>query len=282
MVEKSFRQLKIQWREALEQAGVYAPAFELREIIELAAGIPRARQLAEEAAPLPEEARRRVEAALAERISGRPLQYMCGSWEFCGLEFFVGEGVLIPRPDTETLVETALRLCKGLPAPRIADLCSGTGCIAIALAKRLPRAAVTAVELSDAAWGYLTRNIAHNAAENVTPLRADVLSCCLHGEYHLILSNPPYIPTAELAGLQREVLCEPVMALDGSADGLLFYRELARIYLPRLTAGGWLAFEVGDTQSAAVRAILEENGYRNIAIQTDAAGFERVVYGQRG
>ncbi|WP_312640912.1 peptide chain release factor N(5)-glutamine methyltransferase [Hydrogenoanaerobacterium sp.] len=290
MVE--LHRLRVKWMGELEKAGVYAPAFELCEIIEHATGLDRAHQLAFDAA-LTHAQITAVEALLAIRCTGKPLQYILGKWEFYGLDFYVGEGVLIPRADTETLVEFGLEQLKGIAAPRVADLCSGSGCIAIALAKNLPASQVTAAELSDAAYGYLTRNIALNEAGNVAPLKMDVLAegsprmleasgggagiAC----FDLIVSNPPYVRTAELQGLQREVQYEPMMALDGTASGLYFYREITRLYKNSLKKGGWLAYEVGDDQSHDVQKILQQNGFANIATKKDLGDFERVVAGMR-
>ena len=273
------------WTQELKQAGVFAPAFELCELIAFGMGLDRAAQLAEPDRPVtPEEAGRMAEL-LAQRCTGQPLQYILGRWEFYGLEFLVGEGVLIPRADTEALVDAGLRLCRGFSEPRILDLCSGSGCIAVALAKHRSDAQVTAVELSDVAFEYLTQNVARNGASNVRPIRADVLEGpdgVTAGErFHLIVSNPPYIPSGELAGLQREVRREPAMALDGDEDGLLFYREIARRYRDSLVPGGWLAFEVGDDQSGDVQKILMKQGFTEIFAAKDLEGFERVVMGRR-
>lgn len=284
----NLQKYKAKWLQNLEKAGVFAPAFELYEIIQHAAGIDQAHQLAGDAV-LTDKQIDAVEELLALRCKGTPLQYILGKWEFYGLDFFVGEGVLIPRADTETLVEFGLKLMKNVPAPHIADLCSGSGCIAIALAKSLPLSQVAAVELSDAAYGYLTRNIELNEAHNVKSLQLDVLAQSSPSiltkkntaKFDLIISNPPYIRTSDLKELQREVQKEPVMALDGTADGLHFYCEITRLYKNCIKKGGWIAYEVGDDQSTDVQNILEQNGFANITVQNDLGGFERVVAGRR-
>lgn len=280
MVKNSFAKKRMAWLNALTEAGVFAPAFELSEIIAFAAGISKEQQLF--CTELTEAQAEAAEAVMARRVSGEPLQYIIGSWSFYGLDFYVGEGVLIPRPDTEALVDTALRLCGGQASLRIADICSGSGCIAIAIAHELPSAAVTAVELLPAAYAYLLKNIALNSALNVTPVAADALKPCLPGDalYDMIVSNPPYIRTDELAGLQREVKREPGTALDGGEDGLLFYGAILRHNKSRLKKGGWFVFEVGDTQSGQVADLMEEYGCCEISAQKDSAGFNRVVYGR--
>lgn len=218
--------------------------------------------------------------ALYERyMAGEPLQYLLGEWAFYGLPFAVGEGVLIPRQDTETLVETALSLLKDTPAPRVADLCAGSGCVAIAISHERSDARVFALELSDAALPYLTANIARNSA-SVEPLQCDVLAPSPLPPLDLVVSNPPYIPRNEMETLQLQVTHEPKMALAGGEDGYDFYRALPAIYRPLLKSGGALAFEVGYNQAETVAALLADAGYAEICITNDLAGIARVVSGR--
>lgn len=221
--------------------------------------------------------------SLAEkRRSGYPLQYLLGEWEFYGLPFFVGEGVLIPRGDTETLVDVGLQAAAAYPAPRICDLCSGSGCIAAALSKNLPAAAsITAVELSSAAYAYLCRNVERNQCSAVRTVQADVLTWVPDCRFDLILSNPPYLAPEEMAELQREVTFEPAMALEAAEDGLYFYSVLSRRYLDFLQPGGTLAFEVGYRQADAVAGLLRQHGYSQIQKTKDLNGIERVVSGSK-
>ncbi|WP_066453073.1 peptide chain release factor N(5)-glutamine methyltransferase [Anaerotruncus rubiinfantis] len=221
--------------------------------------------------------------ALCERYeAGEPLQYLLGEWEFYGLPFEVGEGVLIPRPDTETLVDLARSFLKGREAPAVADLCAGSGCIAVAAAHYFPSAQIYALELSEAALAYLRRNAARNRAENIRVLACDVL----HPpkglpRLDLILSNPPYIPGHEMESLQRQVQHEPQMALYGGEDGLHFYRAIPPLYLPLLKDGGMLAFEVGYNQARQVAALLTESGFVQVGTRKDLAGIDRVVFGYK-
>lgn len=208
---------------------------------------------------------------------GEPLQYLLGEWEFYGLPFEVGEGVLIPRPDTETLVETALELLRGVTSPVVADLCAGSGCVAAAIAHMRPDARVLALELSDAAFPYLARNLARNGGR-VEALHCNVLEPPALPLLDLVVSNPPYIPAAEMETLQLQVRHEPEMALYGGTDGYDFYRALPVLYRPLLRDGGSIAFEVGYNQAEQVSALLAEAGYQCPQIRNDLAGIARVVF----
>ena len=233
--------------------------------------------------PLTGEQTAALHALTRRRLAGEPLQYLLGEWEFYGLPFRVGPGVLIPRQDTETLVECALRAAEGISAPKILDLCAGSGCISIALAHCLPHARITAVEQSTDALRYLQEN----AALNRTPLhivKGDVLDPALAESIRgvdVIVSNPPYLTEADLAALQKEVQFEPRAALDGGQDGLLFYRGLPALWQESLNPGGRLLFEIGMGQEAAVSSFLTHAGYENIESFPDLAGISRVVSGMR-
>lgn len=241
---------------------------------------------------VPEPDADRLMLAAEKRCGGAPLQYILGKWEFFGRPFYVGEGVLIPRPDTEVLVEKVLEhfAAEGNASPEICDLCSGSGCIAVTLKKELPEAAVHAVELSSEAMPYLIKNIALNKAD-VKIIKGDVTDGKLlenfsdpddFGEFRkidCIVSNPPYITDKEMTELSREVRREPEMALRGGADGLKFYRVIACLWREILKDGGLLAFEIGFEQGAAVKDILEKSGYENVSVYRDYADRDRVVTG---
>lgn len=219
-----------------------------------------------------------IDKVIIRRKNGEPLQYIFGKWWFYKSEFLVGEGVLIPRQDTEHLVEAALELIEGQKEPKVADLCSGSGCIAISIALDRPDAEVLAVEKYDAACDWLNKNIEHNKASNVTALKADVL-LKREEKFDLIVCNPPYIPVGEKETLSAEVLNEPHTALFGGEDGLYFYREITHIWKENLNDGGRLAFEVGFDEAEAVADILKAEGFSNIGTKTDLLGIERVVFG---
>lgn len=232
----------------------------------------------QEASPAQEE---RFQALCTRYLAGEPLQYLLGEWEFFGLPFAVGEGVLIPRPDTETLVETGLSLLHGIPSPTVADLCAGSGCVGIALASQRPDAAVYALERSEQAFSYLQTNIQKKHAQGVRALLCDVLSPPALPPLDLVVSNPPYIPRCEMETLQPQVKHEPWMALFGGEDGYDFYRLLPALYLPQLKPGGAIAFEVGYNQAEQVSSLLSTAGYISVGTEHDLAGIERVVYGRK-
>lgn len=214
---------------------------------------------------------------LSERICGKPLQYILGKWEFYGLPFKVGEGVLIPRPETELIVDLAAKHCGC--CSRVLDLCSGSGCIPISISK-VTGAKATAVELSPEAYTYLLYNISLNEVKSlVTPVNADVLrKNVVEGFYDMITSNPPYLTKQDMAELQAEVRREPEMALYGGEDGLDFYRKLFKLYAPHLKEKGVFAVEIGVGQEEQVSAFMKDAGL-DTAVITDLNGIKRVVYG---
>lgn len=270
--------------ERLNRAGCMDADFDARCLLEELGGLARGHRPDE--TPLTGEQERRLEESLSQRLDGRPLQYILGEWDFLSLTLAVGEGVLIPRPDTETLCETAAaalrELCgSGAEAPRVLDLCAGSGCVGLGLASLYPAAQVTAVELSDRAFPFLQKNIARYPRLKVQAVQADVLepTAQLSGPYEAILSNPPYIPTGDLPQLQREVLREPTMALDGAEDGLRFYRAIAQMWTAKLAPGGFCAVEVGFDQAPAVMKLFREAGLERLRAVPDLAGIDRVVLG---
>ena len=218
------------------------------------------------------------------RSSGYPLQYLLGEWEFYGYPFRLSEDVLIPRPDTETLIENVLEICRrqGMRSPRIADLCSGSGCIAITLKKELPLAEVSAVELSDGALDIIKENASLNDAD-IRIIKGDVLkkeTADMFRDMDIIVSNPPYVTAKEMAELQQEVRYEPEMALYGGEDGLDFYRTMTALWKNSLADGGWLVYEYGDGQQNEVEKILNHNDFYNITLSRDLAGIFRTASAQ--
>jgi release factor glutamine methyltransferase len=228
--------------------------------------------------PVPEYQTALLLKLCRRRMEGEPLQYLLGEWEFWGLPFKVGPGVLIPRADTETLVEVALKAAKNTFAPEILDLCTGTGCVAISLGHELPEANITALELHDAAYKYLLRNIALNKSK-VKPVQADLASYVHPALLDILVANPPYVPRKVISTLQPEVRHEPLSALDGGKDGLSFFRSIMRLYTGQLKPGGFVCFEVGVGQSEKVARILSDNNCEDIEIENDYAGIPRVVSG---
>lgn len=247
-------------------------------LMEYVTGISRALFLAERTSVMKEDDRQRYEKLLYERGRHIPLQHLTGTQEFMGLSFSVNEHVLIPRQDTEILVEETLRYLRA--GMRVLDLCTGSGCIAISLAKLCPGISVDAADISQEA--LLT------AGKNADRLGADIR--LIHSDlfegitdvYDVIVSNPPYIRTEVIETLSEEVrLHEPHLALDGMADGLYFYRKIIGESAAHLKENGMLLFEIGHDQAAEVTELLRENGYQEIQTLRDLAGLDRVVKGKR-
>ncbi|MSP17264.1 MAG: peptide chain release factor N(5)-glutamine methyltransferase [Myxococcales bacterium] len=217
------------------------------------------------------------------RLAGEPVAYLRGEQEFWSLPLHVDARVLIPRPDTETLVEVVLRAARMLPRGpiRIADVCTGSGAVAIALARELPEAQVVATDLSRDALDVARRNVARHAVEARVTLREGDLTAPLDGEFAIIAANPPYVAREELASLAVEVRCEPRGALDGGPGGLDLIARLVAAALPLLTPGGTLAIEHGATQGAVVRELCGRAGLVDASTANDLAGHERVTSARR-
>lgn len=268
------REILKKTEQTLAAAGIEDPEFEAGVLLEDIGGqAPAAVQLCPET-ELSEERAAAVAKAAKRRSGGYPLQYIIGSWDFYGRRFACGEGVLIPRAETELLCECVIKYFAKRSAPRIVDLCSGTGCIAITLAKEIPGAKVTAVELYDGAMKYLERNNA-SFGGCVSAVQGDAL--VPFGEFDCVVSNPPYVAAKEMPTLQREVLAEPETALLGGEDGLDFYRAIAKNWYEHIAPGGFIAFEIGETQGRAVENLLKENGYYGVSVWEDYAGLDRIV-----
>lgn len=267
--------------DTLQKAGCDSPAFDACCLLEDVGGYPRGQDHAQCAHTLSADVQTAVLAATARRAAGEPLQYILGQWAFLDLTLEVGRGVLIPRPDTERLVEVAAEHLQGVSAPLVLDLCAGSGCVGLGLCSFVPDVRVTAVELSDEALPILRRNIARYPRRDVCARRDDVLSPCgAYASVDAILSNPPYIRTEELDGLMREVQHEPRMALDGLADGLAFYRAILSHWLPLVKTGGFVAVEIGFDQGEAVKTLFEAAGLRDVTVYRDYGDNDRVVYGR--
>lgn len=217
---------------------------------------------------------------IEKRISGEPLQYILGEWSFMGFDFKVGRGVLIPRDDTEVVVNLCIDFLKNRTDKKTVDLCSGSGAIAVALDK-ISGAKVTAVEIDETAFSYLETNVKENNS-SVKTVMADALEICetfADGELDLIVSNPPYIKSADIETLQKEVRLEPRLALDGGEDGCDFYREIVSRWSRKLKKGGALAFELGEGQADAVKALMTEQGFSDFKISLDFGGVQRAIIG---
>lgn len=267
----------------LEDGGVDNAQFDAEQLLMKFCGVTRSDMLLFPALDIPEDKARAALEAVSRRISGEPLQYILGEWEFYGLPFYVGEGVLIPRQDTETIAELAVSFARARKGAGFlaADLCAGSGCIGITLAK-LAGVPVKLLELSEQALGYLRRNIELNGVQRLCEaLCADVLSEDAAGKLpplDLIVTNPPYLTAQDMRELQTEVAHEPETALFGGEDGLDYYRRMIPLWGAKLRDGGMLAAEIGMGQEKDVMRIFEECG---IAAQykKDLCGVVRVIYG---
>ena len=278
----------------LEGAGVADPLVDAELLVLHAAGMERLRAYIDNP-EIDRSLRSKINRLVTRRASGEPLQYIVGHVDFLGLDIRVGRGVLIPRPETELLVEEAIRTVKSkaLSVKRsektpsaishqplaILDLCTGSGCIALAIAKEFPAARLYATDLSAKAIKYAKQNAEGNGIENITFLKGSLFGPVEEDmAFDLITANPPYIRTSDISGLQREVReWEPVDALDGGADGLDFYREILSKASGYLKADGCILFELGFGQAEAVREIAEGSGFKKLTILKDFAGIDRVL-----
>ncbi len=246
--------------------------------------IGRLSALTQGARALTAKEQRRYWEWIKERGKRRPLAYILGYQPFLGLKIEVTRDSLIPRPETEELVIECARLVKSanILAPKILEIGTGTGCVAIALAQLLPSATVFATDLSKSALDLAAKNaIAHHVGNRIRFVREDLFSNKqgLRGWVDLLVSNPPYISTAELDCLEPEVLAEPRLALDGGKDGLAAVRAIVPMAAKLLKAGGALAMEIGSTQGPAVAQIFGAAGLECVRIKKDASGLERFAIG---
>lgn len=235
--------------------------------------------------PLTAEQAAKLEALTARRATREPLQYLCGSWPFLDFELAVGPGVLCPRADTEVVAEAAAQMLAGVQAPKVLDLCAGTGCLGLGVKRFCPEADVTCVEKSPEAFRYLKKNAVSALKQGTArAVEGDLFHYWQglpEGKLDLIVSNPPYLTAAEMQQLQPEVAREPAMALEAGEDGLVFYRALAEHYQNALRPGGALALEIGWQQREAVTALLAANGWVDIACRKDYGGNDRCILARR-
>ncbi len=264
-------------KKELKNAGIDAYAFEARQIIRHITGYDNAKIMASYNEQLTPLQTTMYNDLMRRRVGRYPLQYLLGTWSFYGLDFYVGEGVLVPRADTETLVDYALDFLKEKDMPDVLDLCSGSGCIAVAIAKN-KECNMDAVEKYETAFKYMQKNIEKNDAR-VNAINDDIYAFVPTKKYDLIVSNPPYISAAEMEIIDTETSFEPDTALYGGEDGLAFYRFISESYKQYIKSGGTLAFEVGYSQGEAVKDILKRAGYKNIGTKKDIDGNQRVIFG---
>lgn len=270
--------------ERLRAAGTDSPLMEAGLLLAYAAGVRRLDVLAGTLEPPDADVRARFRAVVARRAERVPLAHLLGRQEFFGRAFEVTPATLVPRPETELLVEFGIHTVGDGAGALAIDVGTGGGCIAVSVAAEAPGARVLAVDLSLEALRVAIRNAERlSVGSRVACVRGDLLAPVASGSAAVVLSNPPYVATDDLAGLQPEVRDhEPRLALDGGPDGLSIHRRLARDARRALRPDGWLAVEVGFGQAAAVSALLRGEGYTHVAAQRDLAGIERMVRGRRG
>jgi release factor glutamine methyltransferase len=232
---------------------------------------------------LPEASMRPLAEWVERRSFGEPVQYILGEAEFYGLPFRVTRDVLIPRPETEHLVEKVLELAARFRTPRIVDVGTGSGAIAVALANRLPEARIRATDLSAAALAVARENAArHGVEQRIRFVEGDLLEPVAGERFEIVVSNPPYVAERDRDSLAVEVRdYEPAQALFAGEDGLAIYRRLISAAHAALAAGGWIVLEIGYGQEAGVRELLRAAGFEEIGFSADLRGFPRVVCAMR-
>lgn len=277
----------LEWTvEFLGRKGDEHPRRSAEWLLSAATGLSRVALYAYHDRPLSRDERSRYRELVARRAKGMPLQYVTGEMPFRHLVIHVEPGVFIPRPETEVLVDVVLEHIKNIPEPRIIDLCTGSGCVAVSIASEHPGARVWAVDADDNAVATARRNALHaRVFEGVQVLHGDLfdpLPQDLLGTVDFIVSNPPYIPSADLPDLPGEVLgFEPHAALDGGPDGLLVFRRIISAAPAWLAPGGGVALEL-DAGRVLAAAVELEQGFEGVAVRKDLTERDRVVYGRKG
>ena len=285
-------------RQELDRAGIPDAALDAWYLLEYVTGITRTVYFAEPGMQIADEQYERYRSLIKKRAEHIPLQHLTGEQEFMGLCFRVNENVLIPRQDTEILVETALKFLTDAKIPaadnsiHLLDMCTGSGCILISVLYYLKKSRLTGngcrteahargtgVDISEKALAVAEENAARHHVE-AQFVQGDLFAN-VGGRYGMILSNPPYIRTAEIECLQDEVrMHDPICALDGKEDGLYFYRRIVKESRAYLEKGGMLIFEIGYDQAREVTELMIQTGFSDVRVGKDLAGLDRVVYGR--
>lgn len=282
----TLRQIIKAGTERLEAAGIDEAALDAWYLLEYVTGISRAAYYGEPKRELGEEQARRYLECIERRKKRIPLQHITGEQEFMGYPFYVNEHVLIPRQDTETLVEEAVKLISGRRkrGTKVLDMCTGSGCILLSILKMCPEAEGVGCDISKEALAVAERN-AKRLGVIAKWVRSDLFREFTQNphieKYDMIVSNPPYIRTSDIEGLQEEVrFHDPQIALDGGEDGFVFYRKIIKDSISYIEDGGCLLFEIGCDQGEEVAALMEEYGYEDVRVKKDLAGLERIVSGR--
>ena len=280
----TYNNLYLDLRAELKRAGDEEATQSARELVCAAAGKTREELVRDGSLYASPEVEAAAHELVKRHLAGEPVAYLIGEWEFHGLPIVVTPDVLIPRMDTEVLVDAALQVLVGRKMnARILDLCSGSGCIGCALAHELPAARVVMVDISDAALAVSKENLRRNRQNRTICLKADALEKppMSIGTFDIIVSNPPYVASMDILTLDSSVRdYEPLGALDGGEDGLMFYRAIVQHWTQILRPGGWLMFEIGEDQADAVMALMKDAKYTDVTALEDTAGIRRVVVGR--
>lgn len=278
---KTYNEIYLESRKKFKAAGISEYSLEARIILSTAANKSKEEFIRDAQLYVGQDYQDKVEGLIARRLGGEPVAYITGEWEFYGVPLTITKDVLIPRTDTELLVDTAVELLKGKTDMRVLDLCAGSGCIGIAITKELTGVRTVLVDNSDEALKVCRMNIIRNhLTSRITSLAADIKEHppMLIGSFDLIVCNPPYIPSSDIQKLGHEVKnYEPVIALDGGRDGLNFYRYLAMHWHKAMRPGGFVAVECGIGQAQDVKNILTQKSFIYYKTIRDTQGIERVV-----
>ena len=279
---KTYNDIYITARKQLKDAGIEAAGLEARLIVSQAAGKTMERLMRDLNLYASDEFAQQVQAMVARRMTGEPVAYITGKWEFYGVPPDITRDVLIPRTDTEVLVQGAISLFRGRNGtPRILDLCTGSGCVGVAMGVHMPGAKIVMVDNSHQALSLCRKNVHLNGLDDrVICVQADVTAKppMLLGTFDLVTCNAPYVPTAELETLDSSVKdYEPIQALDGGPDGLDIIRPVIRLWKGVLRDNGVMMLEIGEGQAPAVAQLLEQAGFTGIRALQDTAGTDRVM-----
>ena len=282
---RTYNDIYLSTRNLLRQSGIDGFSLEAKLLVAAAAGKTVPQLLRDMNLYASNRIEDTVTEFVARRMRGEPVAYITGSWEFYGLPMITNPDVLIPRMDTEKLVDTVKELFTGRKMDaRILDLCCGSGCITCAIGHEMPATRLVAIDISANALDVCRRNIAATKLiSRVICMQADALSSppLGIGDFDMIVSNPPYIPSEEIKTLDSSVKdFEPVWALDGGADGLKFYKAIIKYWKSLLRPGGYLLFEVGEGQAQSVSEMLQAAGFSYTDTRKDTLGIDRVVFGR--